>query len=48
MANQPDIVVMDKQVQNAPVVDVEIVNGSNIREKEQDKIRRYSRVKEEL
>lgn len=48
MANQPDIVVMDKQQKTVVVVDVAIPSDSNIRKKEQEKLEKYQGLKEEL
>ena len=41
MANQPDIVVVDKHQRTAVVVDVTITSNSNIRKKEHEKLEKY-------
>ena len=41
MANQPDIVVVDKLQKKAVLTDVAIPSDSNIKKKEHEKPRRY-------
>ncbi|KAM9816571.1 carbohydrate sulfotransferase 6 isoform X4 [Syngnathus typhle] len=48
MANQPDIVVVDKQQKKAVVVDIAIPSDGNIRKKELEKLEKYQGLKEEL
>ena len=48
MANQPDIVIIDKQQRKAVVIDVAIPSDSNIKKKEHEKLEKYQGLKEEL
>ena len=48
MANQPDIVLIDKQQKKAVVIDVAIPSDSNIRKKEHEKLEKYQGLKKEL
>lgn len=48
MANQPDIVLIDKQQKKAAVIDVAIPTDSNIKKKEHEKLEKYQGLKEEL
>ena len=48
MANQPDIVVIDKEQRKAVVVDIAIPSDCNIRKKEHEKVEKYQGLKEEL
>ena len=48
MANQPDIVVVDKHRKRAAVIDVAIPSDSNIRKKEHEKLEKYQGLKEQL
>ncbi|KAK7886230.1 hypothetical protein WMY93_025851 [Mugilogobius chulae] len=48
MANQPDIVVVDKEQRRAVVVDVVIPSDGNIRRKEHEKLEKYQGLREEL
>ncbi|KAK7930437.1 hypothetical protein WMY93_006832 [Mugilogobius chulae] len=48
MANQPDIVVVDKEQRRAVVVDVAIPSDGNIRRKEHEKLEKYQGLREEL
>lgn len=48
MANQPDIVVVDKKQSRAVVVDIAIPSDGNIRKKEHEKLEKYQGLKEEL
>ncbi|CAI5660153.1 unnamed protein product [Oreochromis niloticus] len=48
VANQPDIVVVDKQKKTAVVIDVAVPNDSNIRKKEHEKLEKYQGLREEL
>lgn len=48
MANQPDIVLVDKQRKKTVVIDVVILNDTNIRKKEDKKLVKYQGPKEEL
>lgn len=48
MANQPDIVVVDKLQGKAVVVDIAIPSDGNIRKKEHEKLEKYQGLKEEL
>ena len=41
MANQPDIVVVDKERKRAVVIDVAIPADANIRKKEHKKVEKY-------
>ncbi|TWW69263.1 hypothetical protein D4764_18G0000690 [Takifugu flavidus] len=46
MANQPDIVVVDKHQKTVVVIDVAILSDSNIRKKEHEKLEKYQGLKE--
>ncbi|KAK7886240.1 hypothetical protein WMY93_025861 [Mugilogobius chulae] len=48
MANQPDIVVVDKEQRRPVVVDVAIPSDGNIRRKEHEKLEKYQGLREEL
>ncbi|XP_076747453.1 uncharacterized protein LOC143421715 [Maylandia zebra] len=48
VANQPDIVVVDKQKKTAVVIDVAVPNDSNIGKKEHEKLEKYQGLREEL
>uniref|UniRef100_A0A3B3HW39 Reverse transcriptase domain-containing protein n=1 Tax=Oryzias latipes TaxID=8090 RepID=A0A3B3HW39_ORYLA len=48
MANQPDIVVVDKEQRKAVVVDVAVPSDGNIRKKEHEKLEKYQGLREEL
>ena len=48
MANQPDIVLIDKKQQKAVVIDIVIPSDSNIWRKDHEKIDIYQGLKEEL
>ncbi|TWW69265.1 COP9 signalosome complex subunit 1 [Takifugu flavidus] len=48
VANQPDIVVVDKHQKTVVVIDVAIPNDSNIRKKEHKKLEKYQGLKEEM
>lgn len=48
MANQPDVVVVDKRLRTAEVIDVDIPRERNIRKKEHEKIQKYQNMEEEL
>ncbi len=48
VANQPDIVVVDKQWKKAVVIDVAMLSDSNIRKKEHQKLEKYQGLMEEL
>ncbi len=48
MANQPDIVVVDKEQRKAVVVDIAIPSDCNIRKKEHEKLEKYQGLREEL
>ncbi|XP_055362142.1 uncharacterized protein LOC129603668 [Betta splendens] len=48
MANQPDIVVVDKEQSKVVVVDVAIPSDGNIRKKEHEKLEKYQGLREEL
>ncbi|XP_055368940.1 uncharacterized protein LOC129604854 [Betta splendens] len=48
MANQPDIVVVDKEQSKAVVVDVAIPSNGNIRKKEHEKLEKYQGLREKL
>ena len=48
MANQPDIVLIDKQQKKALVIDLAVPSTSYMRKKEQEKLKRYQGLKEEL
>ncbi|KAF7655094.1 hypothetical protein LDENG_00060930, partial [Lucifuga dentata] len=48
LANQPDMVVVDKEQKRAVVIDVAVPADSNIRKKEHQKIQKYQGLKEEL
>ena len=47
-ANQPDIVIVDKDKKEATIIDIAIPNDVNIREKEHEKIDKYQPLSEEL
>ncbi|TWW64336.1 hypothetical protein D4764_03G0013440 [Takifugu flavidus] len=46
VANQPDIVVVDKPQNTVVVIDVAIPSDSNIRKKEHKKLEKYQELKE--
>ncbi|XP_051920732.1 uncharacterized protein LOC127600296 isoform X1 [Hippocampus zosterae] len=48
MANQPDIVIIDKGQRKAVVVDVAVPSDGNIRKKEHEKLEKYQGLREEL
>ena len=48
LANQPDIVVIDKQKKEAVVIDIAVPSDSNIKNKEYKKLEKYQGLKEEL
>ncbi|TWW53461.1 uncharacterized protein LOC130519722 [Takifugu flavidus] len=48
VANQPDIVVVDKHQKTVVVIDVAIPNDGNIRKKEHEKLEKYRGLKEEM
>ncbi|TWW57464.1 hypothetical protein D4764_07G0001830 [Takifugu flavidus] len=48
VANQPDIVVVDKHRKTVVVIDVAISSDSNIRKKEHEKLEKYQELKEEI
>ena len=48
MANQPELVLVDKHHKTAVVIDVVIPSDSNIRKKEHEKLEKYQGLKEEL
>ncbi|KAF7642936.1 hypothetical protein LDENG_00248050 [Lucifuga dentata] len=48
LANQPDMVVVDKEQKRAVVIDVTVPADSNIRKKEHQKMEKYQGLKEEL
>ncbi|KAF1377421.1 hypothetical protein PFLUV_G00200640 [Perca fluviatilis] len=48
MANQPDILVVDKQLKKVVVIDVAIPSDSNIKKKEHEKLEKYQGLREEL
>ncbi|TWW77705.1 hypothetical protein D4764_12G0010950 [Takifugu flavidus] len=48
VANQPDIVVVDKHRKTVVVIDVAIPSDSNIRKKEHEKLEKYQGLKEEM
>ncbi|GAA6104550.1 uncharacterized protein LOC106513546 [Tachysurus ichikawai] len=48
LANQPDIVVVDKEQKTAVVIDMAIPADSNIMKKEHEKIEKYQGLKEQL
>ena len=48
LANQPDIVVVDKQRKEAVVMDVAVPSDSNIKKKKYEKLEKYQGLKEEL
>ncbi|TWW69251.1 hypothetical protein D4764_18G0000570 [Takifugu flavidus] len=48
VANEPDIVVVDKHEETVVVIDVAIPNDSNIRKKEHEKLEKYQGLKEEM
>ena len=48
LANQPDIVVVDKEQKKAVVIDVAIPADANIRKKEHEKVEKYQGLKEQL
>ena len=41
MANQPDIVLIDKQQKKAVVIDIAILSKSNIKKKDHEKLEKY-------
>ncbi|KAI3377775.1 hypothetical protein L3Q82_008918 [Scortum barcoo] len=48
MANQPDIVVVDKEQKRAVVIDVAIPSDNRIRKKEHEKLEKYQGLREQL
>ncbi|TKS67246.1 Multidrug resistance protein 1 [Collichthys lucidus] len=48
LANQPDIVVLDKEQKRVVVIDVAIPADANIRKKEHEKLEKYQGLKEQL
>ena len=48
LANQPDIVVVDREQKRVVVIDVAIPADANIRKKEHEKIEKYQGLKEQL
>ena len=48
LANQPDIVIVDKQKKEAVVIDIAVPRDSNIKNKEHEKLERYQELKEDL
>ena len=48
LANQPDIVVVDKKTKTATIIDIAVPNDSNIANKEKEKIEKYQPLREEL
>ena len=48
LANQPDIVVIDKQQEEAVVTDVAVPSDSNTKKKEYEKLEKYQGLREEL
>ena len=48
MANQPDIVIVDKVKKQATIVDIAVPNDVNIKSKEQEKVQKYQPLREEL
>ncbi|TWW65014.1 hypothetical protein D4764_22G0006610 [Takifugu flavidus] len=48
VANQPDIVVVDKHQKTVVVIDVAIPGDSNIRKKVHEKLEKYQGLKEEI
>ena len=48
LANQPDIVVVDKERKRAVVIDVAIPADANIRKKEHEKVDKYQGLREQL
>ena len=48
LANQPDIVIVDKQKKEAAVIEVAVPSDSNMRKKEYKKLEKYRGMKEEL
>ena len=47
LANQPDIVVIDKQKKEAVVTGIAVPSDSNIKKKEYEKLEKYQGLKEE-
>lgn len=47
MANEPEIVVVDKQRKTAVVIDIVVLSNGNIRKKEHVKLEKCQRLKEE-
>ena len=47
-ANQPDIVIVDKERKESTIIDIAVPNDINIKEKEHEKIEKYQPLKEEL
>ena len=48
LANQPDIVIVDKQKKEAVVIDIAVPRDSNIKNKEHEKLEKYQGLKEDL
>ena len=48
LANQQDIVVIDKQKKESVVIDIAVPSDSNIKQKEYEKLEKYQELKEEL
>jgi hypothetical protein len=47
-ANQPDIVIVDKESKKAVIIDIAVPSDFNIKSKEQEKIEKYQPLAEEL
>lgn len=48
LANQPDIVIIDKDKKQATIIDIAIPNDYNIQDKEKEKVQKYQPLREEL
>ena len=48
LANQPDIVVVDKSDKRAIIIDIAVPNDCNIEKKEKEKVEKYQPLREEL
>jgi hypothetical protein len=48
LANQPDIIVVDKEENQATIIDIAVPNDYNISSKERDKVEKYQPLREEI
>ena len=48
LANQPDIIIVDKQKKELVVIDITVPSDSNIKKKESEKLKKYQGLKDKL